>query len=98
MRLTPIADGVLVRLDPLEETWGADSKLVRPDIGKEKPRWGEVLAVGPGRVTRKGVQVAPAVHRGDRVFVKWATGHDLKIGGRLCVKVAEDQIELVDDG
>jgi chaperonin GroES len=98
MRLTPIADGVLVCLDPLETTWGADSKLVRPDIGKEKPVWGEVLAVGPGRTTKRGVQVAPSVHRGERVFVPWATGHDLKVGGRLCVRVTEGQILAVDDG
>jgi co-chaperonin GroES (HSP10) len=90
MKLTPIVDGVLVRLDPFEETFGADSKLVRPDIAKEKPVWGVVLGVS-ALATR-------SVHVGDRVCVPWRTGHDLKISGRLCVKVAEDQILAVDDG
>lgn len=88
MKLTPIADGVLVRLDPLEETFG-DSTLVRPDVAKEKPMWGEVLGVG---------RRAPSVHRGDRVCVPWRSGHDLRIGGRLCVMAREEQILAVDDG
>lgn len=89
MKLTPIVDGVFVQLDPLEETFG-DSVIVRPDIAKEKPVWGEVLAVS-ALATR-------SVHVGERVCVPWRTGHDLTINGRLCVKVAEDQILAVDDG
>lgn len=88
MQLTPPLDKVLVRLDPIESTFG-DSTIIRPDIAKEKPRWGEVLAVGPGRITRKGIRVEPGVHRGQRVLVPWQVGSDVKIGGRLCVVVSE---------
>lgn len=96
MRLTPIADRVFVRLDPMEKTWGAESKLIRPDVGKEKPRWGEVIGVGAGRITRKGVRIEPSLHRGDRVCVPWQTGQDLKIAGRLCVIVREADVLAVE--
>lgn len=96
MRLTPTGDRVVVLLDPLEETFG-DSGLVRPDTCAEKPHWGEVIAVGPGRVTRKGVRVPPGVHRGDRVCVPWATGNDIYLNGRLAVNVREAEILAVEE-
>lgn len=86
MRLTPVSDRVLVKLDPFEETFGA-STLVRPDIAKDKPQWGEALATG-----RKVTTVNP----GERVFVPWATGADFKISGRLHVFVRERDILAVE--
>lgn len=93
MKLTPTTDRVLVRLDPLEENFG-DGPIVRPDIAQEKPVWGEAIAVGPGRRGKRGVLLPMTVRRGERVCVPWATGHDLKIGGRLHVFVHERDILL----
>lgn len=46
-QLIPTNDRILIRpIDEGEQTYGS---IVIPDMGKEKPEMGEVLAVGPGR-------------------------------------------------
>ena len=46
-KLVPTNDRILIRpIDEGEQTYGS---IVIPDMGKEKPEMGEVLAVGPGR-------------------------------------------------
>ena len=48
-KLSPANDRVLLRpIDEGEQTYGS---IVIPDLGKEKPEMGEVLAVGPGRMS-----------------------------------------------
>ena len=47
--LLPLNDRVLIKpIDEGEQTYG---NIVIPDMGKEKPEMGEVLAVGPGRLS-----------------------------------------------
>ena len=46
-QLLPSNDRILLKpIDEGEQTYG---NIVIPDMGKEKPEMGEVLAVGPGR-------------------------------------------------
>lgn len=87
MRLRPIGDRVIVELDPLEADFG-DSGLARPDIAMDKPRWGTVRGVGPGIQGKRGF-VPTTLRPGQRVYVPWAKGHDMSIGGRPHVVVHE---------
>ena len=51
-KLQPTNDRILVKpIDEGEQTYGS---IVIPDMGKEKPEMGEVLAVGPGRLSEHG--------------------------------------------
>ena len=46
-QLLPTNDRILIKpIDEGEQTYGS---IVIPDMGKEKPEMGEVLAIGPGR-------------------------------------------------
>lgn len=84
MKIFPIGDQVLVELDAREREFG-DSGIARPQTAEDKPTWGTVVGVGPGRYVRiKGRSVwrPVTVERGQRVLVEWSTGHDLTIGGR----------------
>ena len=48
-KLSPANDRVLLKpIDEGQQTYGS---IVIPDLGKEKPEMGEVLAVGPGRMS-----------------------------------------------
>lgn len=48
-KLLPTNDRILLRpIDEGEQTYG---NIVIPDMGKEKPEMGEVLAIGPGRLS-----------------------------------------------
>ena len=48
-QLLPLNDRVLIR--PVDEGEQMYGNIVIPDMGKEKPEMGEVVAVGPGRQT-----------------------------------------------
>jgi len=51
-KLHPTNDRILVKpIDEGEQTYGS---IVIPDMGKEKPEMGEVLATGPGRLSEHG--------------------------------------------
>jgi len=50
--LNPCNDRVIVK--PVEEGEQMYGNIVVPDMGKEKPEMGEVIAVGPGRMSEYG--------------------------------------------
>lgn len=92
--LIPTGDRVLVRLDPMEETFD-NTGLIRPDKAKDKPKWGTVVAAGAGRITEKGFLIPMSLAVGDKVCVEWRTGHDLAIKGRDHVMVRESDVLAV---
>ena len=51
-KLQPTNDRILLK--PIDEGEQMYGNIVVPDMGKEKPELGEVLAVGPGRLTEHG--------------------------------------------
>ena len=53
--LIPFNDRVIVK--PVEEQEQMYGSIVVPDMGKEKPEMGEVLAVGPGRLSEYGKMI-----------------------------------------
>ena len=70
-KITPMADRVLIR--PLEKEEVTRSGLVLPDTAKERPQEGEVIAVGPGRLTEDGTRIPMELKAGDKViFAKYA--------------------------
>jgi chaperonin GroES len=75
--IVPMGDRVVVK--PLEREEVTKSGIVLPDTAKEKPQEGEVIAVGPGRLTDDGKRIAMDLKTGDRVvFAKYA-GTELKL-------------------
>ncbi len=90
MKVTPLSDRVLVRrLEAAEEKRGG---IIIPDTAKEKPQQGEIIAVGPGRVTEDGKRVAPEVKKGQRVLIGKYSGTEVKIDGDEFVILREDDI------
>ena len=65
--LKPSNDRVLIKpIDEGEQTYGS---IVIPDLGKERPEMGEVIAVGQGRMSEFG-HFIPVKHKvGDIVLV-----------------------------
>ena len=66
--LLPSNDRLLIKpIDEGEQTYGS---IVIPDMGKEKPEMGEVLAVGPGAWTATGtINTVRSCKVGDIVLV-----------------------------
>ena len=65
--LTPQNDRVLIKpIDAGEQMYG---NIVIPDLGKERPEMGEVIAIGPGRVSEFGSKIEVNAKVGDIVLV-----------------------------
>ena len=65
--IKPLGDKVVIL--PQEEGEQTYGNIVVPDMGKEKPEIGEVLAVGPGRVSTNGVLIENKLRKGQTVMV-----------------------------
>jgi len=65
--LVPFNDRVIIK--PIEEDEQMYGSIVIPDLGKERPEMGEVIAVGPGRQTEFGHFVRVNAKVGDIVLV-----------------------------
>ena len=53
--ITPCNDRIVIKpIDEGEQTYGS---IVIPDMGKEKPEMGEVISVGPGRLSEYGKMI-----------------------------------------
>jgi len=65
--LIPQNDRVLVK--PIDEGEQMSGNIVIPDMGKEKPEIGEVIAVGPGRKSEFGHYIGVNAKVGDIVLV-----------------------------
>jgi len=90
VKIRPLQDRVIVkRVKEEEKTKGG---IIIPDAAKEKPIEGEVLAVGPGKVTDDGSQRAPDVKVGDRVLFGKYSGTEVKLDGEEHVVLREDDI------
>ena len=75
--IVPMGDKLVVR--PLEREEVTKSGLVLPDTAKEKPQEGEVVAVGPGRMTDEGKRIAMELKKGDHVIYAKYAGTEVKL-------------------
>lgn len=94
-QVRPIRDMVLLQPEPLEET--TKGGILIPRNAKAKHMIGRVLAVGPGRVTDRGVRVEPEIKTGDRVLVREynMAQNVARVGGDERVLVPEMDIDAV---
>jgi chaperonin GroES len=90
MTLKPLADRVVVKPSPAEEK--TKGGIIVPDTAKEKPVWGEVIAVGPGRVSDDGKQIPMEVKAGDRVLYGKYSGTEVTVDGEELLIMRESDI------
>ncbi|MFO7260432.1 MAG: co-chaperone GroES [bacterium] len=89
-RIQPLADRVVVK--PLEETEQMKGGLYIPDTAKEKPQQGEVVAVGPGKLTEDGKRIAPELKEGDRVLYGKYSGTEVTVGDEQYLILRESDV------
>ncbi len=97
MQILPLADRVVVR--PLEETEQMRGGLYIPDTAKEKPQEGEILAVGPGRVSDDGKRIEMDLKAGDRVIYGKYSGTEVTVSEEEVLILREsDVLAVVENG
>ena len=90
-KLEPLADRVIVK--PSESTEEEiRGGIIVPDTAKEKPQEGEVMAVGPGRVTDEGKRIPMDVKKGDKVIYAKYGGTEVKDGDDELLVLRESDI------
>jgi chaperonin GroES len=92
-KIQPLADRVVVQ--PLEETEEMRGGLYIPDTAKEKPMQGNIIAVGPGKLSDEGKRIEMDVSVGDRVLYGKYSGTEVSIDGSDYLIVRESDILAV---
>jgi chaperonin GroES len=88
--IKPLFDNVLIR--PLEAEEKTASGIILPDSAKEKPQMGEIIEVGPGKVTPKGEKELIVVKKGQKVMYKKWGGNEIKVNGEELILVEQKDI------
>ena len=79
MKIKPLADRVIIKPAAAEER--TKGGIILPDTAKEKPVIGEVVAVGPGKISDDGKKVAMEVKVGDKVLYGKYSGTEVTYEG-----------------
>jgi chaperonin GroES len=90
IKLEPLGDRVVVKPVPKEEV--TKGGIVLPDTAKEKPQEGEVIAVGPGRLTDEGKRLPMDIKVGDTVIYAKYGGTEIKDGDEELIILRESDI------
>jgi chaperonin GroES len=89
-KIQPLSDRVVVEiLDEAEQMRGG---LYIPDTAKEKPSQGNVVAVGPGKISDEGVRMEMDVKVGDKVLYGKYSGTDVTLDGTEYLILRESDI------
>jgi chaperonin GroES len=90
VKLQPLADRLVVK--PIEAEEKTKAGIYLPDTAKEKPQEGEVVAVGPGRLSDDGKRIAMDVKVGDIVVYAKYGGTEIKIDDEEYMILRESDI------
>ena len=90
VKIEPLADRLVVK--PIEKEEVTKGGIFLPDTVREKPQEGEVLAVGPGRLSEDGKRIAMDVKKGDRVIYAKYGGSEIKIDDEELIILRESDI------
>ena len=88
--ITPLADRVLIKsIEAEESTYG---NIVVPDMGKDRPDFGTVLAVGPGRYDNNGNLIPTSLKIGQKVIMPKYGANTVELEGEEYVLASESEI------
>ncbi|MAJ44298.1 MAG: co-chaperone GroES [Candidatus Marinimicrobia bacterium] len=93
MNVKPLADRVIVKAAEAEEM--TKGGIILPDTAKEKPQQGEVVAVGPGKVSDSGSLVGMTLKTGDNVLYGKYSGTEISVDGEDVLIMRESDILAV---
>jgi chaperonin GroES len=90
MAVKPLADRILIeQVEAEKKTAGG---IYIPDNAKEKPQKGNVVAVGPGRISDTGQTIALSVKAGDVVLYGKYAGTEVSHDGKDYIILRESDV------
>jgi len=88
--IIPLGDKIVIL--PQEEGEQTYGNIVVPDMGKEKPEMGKVLAVGPGRISPNGTLIPNRIEVGQVVMVPKFGAQVVAIENETYVVASENDV------
>ena len=88
--ITPLGDKVVIL--PQEEGEQMYGNIIVPDAGQEKPEIGEVLAVGPGRISTDGTLIPNRIEVGVTVMVPKFGAQTITIENETYIMASENDV------
>ena len=80
LTLRPLDDRVVVEgLEAEDKTSGG---ILLPDMARQKPQQGKVIAIGPGKLMDSGNRTPLSVKVGDTVLFGKYSGSDVEVNGK----------------
>lgn len=93
VKVKPLGKRVLIKRAKALTTKGG---IFLPDTAQEKPKEGEVIAVGPGRINEQGAHEEVTLKVGERVLFSTYAGTEVKHPGQEdneeYLLIAEDDV------
>jgi chaperonin GroES len=93
IKVKPLADRVVVKA--LEEAETMRGGLYIPDTAKEKPQQGEVMAIGPGKLSEEGKRIDMELKVGDKVLYGKYSGTEVTIDNEQYLILRESDVLAV---
>ena len=88
--IIPLGDKIVIL--PQEEGEQTYGNIVVPDMGKEKPEIGVVLASGPGRVSTDGTLIPNKIKVGQTVMVPKFGAQTISLENETYVMASENDV------
>src|SRR4051794_20289883 len=93
LKVRPLSDRVVVKA--LEEAETMRGGLYIPDTAKEKPQQGEVMAVGPGKLSDEGKKIDMELKVGDKVLYGKYSSTEVTVDGEQYLILRESDVLAV---
>ncbi|MBW8005393.1 MAG: co-chaperone GroES [candidate division NC10 bacterium] len=90
MKVQPLHDNILVKR--LEEKESKKGGIIIPDTAKEKPQEGEVVAVGPGKLTEDGKRLAMDVKVGNKILFSKYSWNEVRLDDEEYLIMKESEV------
>jgi len=90
MKLRPLDDRVVIKQSEAKEKTAGGIFL--PDMAKEKPQIGKVIAAGPGKLLDNGKRSKLSVKKNDEVIYGKYIGNEVEIEGEKYVILRESDL------
>jgi len=90
MKIKPLHNHIVIKQQ--DETETMYGNIVVPDLGKEKPLMGEVIATGPGLININGVLIPNTVEIGSTVVFPAFGGQRITVKGEEFIVMKEQDL------
>jgi chaperonin GroES len=90
IKVKPLADRVVIKASEEAETMRGG--LYIPDTAKEKPQQGEVVAVGPGKLSDEGKRIEMELKVGDKVLYGKYSGTEVTVDNEQYLILREGDV------